>query len=122
MLFIEVSNTDEQFLNENYRANVLCSPDYAGKGTTESAFLDYRRRVDNYSTVFEPIDERQDHPVRVRACVCVRVRQPVAVSLLLVSCQYLQSLAVGLHMCITFPLSLQLSPLTNSNLSQFATT
>lgn len=62
VMFIEVSNTDEQFLNENYRANVKCSPDYAGIGTSE-AFMDYRRRVDNYSTIFEPIDDSQCHPV-----------------------------------------------------------
>lgn len=85
VLFIEVSNTDEQFLNENYRANVRCSPDYAGVGNTESAFVDYRRRVDNYSTVFEPIDDQQIHPVRGRVCVYMdvwgRVRVRVCVSL-----------------------------------------
>lgn len=62
ILFIEVSNTDEHFLSESYRSNVQSSPDYRGVEDAD-ALDDFRRRVRNYTGVYEPIDPGLDHPV-----------------------------------------------------------
>ena len=62
ILFIEVSNTDEHFLSESYRSNVQSSPDYRGVEDAD-ALDDFRRRVSNYTGVYEPIDPGLDHPV-----------------------------------------------------------
>ena len=61
-LYWQVSNNDARSVEENYRNNVKCSPDYEGIGNTE-AELDYRRRVDNYQSIFEPIDADLQHPI-----------------------------------------------------------
>ena len=61
-LSVQVSNNDARSVEENYRNNVKCSPDYEGIGNTE-AELDYRRRVDNYQSIFEPIDADLQHPI-----------------------------------------------------------
>mmetsp|Transcript_16932 Transcript_16932/g.12109 ORF Transcript_16932/g.12109 Transcript_16932/m.12109 type:complete len:511 (-) Transcript_16932:79-1611(-) len=53
-LWIEVSNDDESFLSSQYR-NAVLSPDYMGMAD-EDAERDYRRRVEIFRAIFEPLD------------------------------------------------------------------
>lgn len=62
VIFIEVSNDDEQFLKENYRYCALNSPEYKNIDAA-TAETDYRRRIDMYATTFEAIDKDLKHPV-----------------------------------------------------------
>eukprot|EP00597_Dinobryon_sp_UTEXLB2267_P015822 CAMPEP_0170115900 /NCGR_PEP_ID=MMETSP0020_2-20130122/11851_1 /TAXON_ID=98059 /ORGANISM="Dinobryon sp., Strain UTEXLB2267" /LENGTH=558 /DNA_ID=CAMNT_0010343719 /DNA_START=58 /DNA_END=1734 /DNA_ORIENTATION=+ len=55
VMFIEVSNDNEEFLQDQYRTAASTSPDYEGINNTD-AELDYRRKVDKFKTYFEPLD------------------------------------------------------------------
>jgi predicted kinase len=65
ILFIEVSNDDEELLAESYRTAAATSPEYQDIDK-EAAELDYRSRVNNYKICFEPIDAGACHPVEKR--------------------------------------------------------
>ena len=65
ILFIEVSNDDEEVLAESYRTAAATSPEYKGMDN-EAAENDYRCRVNNYAICFEPIDAASCHPVENR--------------------------------------------------------
>jgi broad specificity phosphatase PhoE len=54
VLWIEVGNDDESFLTTQVR-NAVMSPDYTGM-TDEAAERDYRRRVQIFKAIFEPLD------------------------------------------------------------------
>lgn len=65
ILFIEVSNDDENVLNESYKTAATTSPEYEGIDAV-TAELDYRCRVSNYAATFESIDAGTCHPVEGR--------------------------------------------------------
>lgn len=65
ILFIEVSNDDEELLAESYRTAAATSPEYSSI-SNEAAELDYRSRVNNYKICFESIDAGACHPVEKR--------------------------------------------------------
>ncbi len=54
-MWIEVTNDDESFLMSQYRLTAMSSPDYQGMCNDE-AERDYRKRVEIFRTIFEPID------------------------------------------------------------------
>ena len=62
ILWIEVSNDNEEFLSNNYRYCAMNSPEYKGIDT-ETAEKDYRDRINNYATTFATIDADLKHPV-----------------------------------------------------------
>lgn len=55
MLWIEVTNDDEEFLHQQYMINAATSPDYAGIDN-EAAQRDYEKRVEIFRAMFEPLD------------------------------------------------------------------
>ena len=59
VIFVEILCTDERVLEENILNKVQGSIDYIGM-PLESALLDFRKRVANYASVYEPIDEVLD--------------------------------------------------------------
>lgn len=65
IMFIEVTNSDEEVLSENYRTAASTSPEYKNMDN-EAAELDYRSRVNNYAACFETIDVGACHPVEMR--------------------------------------------------------
>jgi hypothetical protein len=62
VIFIEVSNSDEKFLSDNYRYCATTSPEYDGIDPA-AAVADYKRRIDNYTLSFEPINPDLKHPI-----------------------------------------------------------
>jgi len=65
VMFIEVSNEDETFLARQYQTTVRYSVDYAGLSNTSSE-LDYRKKVDNYKSYFEPLDSGANKAIEGR--------------------------------------------------------
>eukprot|EP01041_Mallomonas_annulata_P001059 gene1059-2075_t len=65
VLFIEVNNTDTEFLQEQYRNMARDCPDYAGINDAE-AQIDFAKRVENYASFYENMDDK--HPVESRYC------------------------------------------------------
>eukprot|EP01039_Chlorochromonas_danica_P002541 gene2541-2782_t len=55
VMFIEVTNDDEEFLAKHYRTTVSHSVDYMGDDA-EASEKDFRKKVDLYKKIFEPID------------------------------------------------------------------
>ncbi|KAG1677472.1 hypothetical protein FOA52_001928 [Chlamydomonas sp. UWO 241] len=63
-LFIESICTDSETLERNYRNKLLYSPDYTGV-SEEDAIVDFKERVRKYEMVYEPIDDRTFHYIKL---------------------------------------------------------
>lgn len=62
VMFIEVINEDVKFLENQYNVIANRSPEYAGMSAS-SSLADYRQRIENYQTYYEPLDSGDNHPV-----------------------------------------------------------
>jgi len=56
VVFVEVICDDEQILEENLIIKVRNSPDFAGMDL-EEALSDLRKRIDNYTAMYEPLND-----------------------------------------------------------------
>jgi 6-phosphofructo-2-kinase / fructose-2,6-biphosphatase 3 len=63
-MFIESICNDEAVLEANYRAKMRYSPDYSGM-PPENALSDFKRRIQKYLDVYETIDDRRLHYIKV---------------------------------------------------------
>lgn len=59
VFFIELICDDEELIEENIKAVKVDSPDYAGEDA-ETAVADFRRRIQQYTEAYEPIDPQLD--------------------------------------------------------------
>ena len=62
--FVELSCDDNDIIERNIRQTKLFSPDYTGVQADE-AVADFRRRIDHYSTVYEPLGDGDPAWVRL---------------------------------------------------------
>ncbi|KAJ1430670.1 6-phosphofructo-2-kinase-domain-containing protein, partial [Ochromonadaceae sp. CCMP2298] len=60
VMFIEVVNEDVSFLDRQYSDAASLSPDYAGVNHDEGMTA-YRRKIDDYKSIYEPLDNGQTH-------------------------------------------------------------
>ncbi|GIL48145.1 hypothetical protein Vafri_4830 [Volvox africanus] len=63
-LFIESICTDEKVLEQNYRFKMQYSPDYQGMGMQQS-LSDFKARIHKYEEVYEPINDRNLHYIKL---------------------------------------------------------
>lgn len=63
-LFIESICNDEETLERNYRNKLLYSPDYTGVDE-DDAIADFKARIRKYEEVYEPIDDRSYHYIKL---------------------------------------------------------
>eukprot|EP00877_Chromochloris_zofingiensis_P010699 jgi/Chrzof1/5883/Cz16g19090.t1_FBP3A[v5.2] len=63
-MFIESICTDSQVLEQNYRYKMKFSPDYQGVDT-EAALADFKERINKYNEVYEPINNRNLHYIKL---------------------------------------------------------
>ncbi|XP_021746147.1 6-phosphofructo-2-kinase/fructose-2,6-bisphosphatase-like [Chenopodium quinoa] len=57
IIFLETLCYDEQIIERNIRLKVQQSPDYAEQPDFEAGYRDFKRRLDNYEKVYEPVEE-----------------------------------------------------------------
>ncbi|KAG2485295.1 hypothetical protein HYH03_015969 [Edaphochlamys debaryana] len=62
--FIESICTDEKVLEQNYRFKMQYSPDYRGMEMGQS-LLDFKCRIQKYEEVYEPIENRNIHYIKL---------------------------------------------------------
>ncbi|KAG0671749.1 hypothetical protein C6P45_005014 [Maudiozyma exigua] len=60
ILFLESICTDKQMVDKNIQLK-LCGPDYKGKDPDEY-LNDFKQRLENYDTVYEPMDDSEGYP------------------------------------------------------------
>ncbi|EFJ46639.1 hypothetical protein VOLCADRAFT_30993, partial [Volvox carteri f. nagariensis] len=63
-LFIESICTDEKVLEQNYRFKMQYSPDYRGMDMQQS-LSDFKERIHKYEEVYEPINDRNLHYIKL---------------------------------------------------------
>ncbi|GIL74841.1 hypothetical protein Vretimale_2423 [Volvox reticuliferus] len=63
-LFIESICTDEKVLEQNYRFKMQYSPDYRGMGMQQS-LSDFKARIHKYEEVYESINDRNLHYIKL---------------------------------------------------------
>eukprot|EP00879_Flechtneria_rotunda_P002468 GHRR01002665.1.p1 GENE.GHRR01002665.1~~GHRR01002665.1.p1 ORF type:complete len:295 (+),score=82.06 GHRR01002665.1:270-1154(+) len=63
-IFIESICNDTQVLENNYRYKMKYSPDYQGLDT-EVALNDFKERIAKYNEVYEPINDRRLHYIKL---------------------------------------------------------
>ncbi|WIA42087.1 hypothetical protein OEZ86_009363 [Tetradesmus obliquus] len=63
-IFIESICNDDQVLENNYRYKMKYSPDYVNVDT-EAAIADFKQRILKYNEVYEPIDDRRLHYIKL---------------------------------------------------------
>ncbi|GLI69499.1 hypothetical protein VaNZ11_014133 [Volvox africanus] len=63
-LFIESICTDEKVLEQNYRFKMQYSPDYQGMSMQQS-LSDFKERIHKYEEVYEPINDRNLHYIKL---------------------------------------------------------
>mmetsp|Transcript_6882 Transcript_6882/g.17136 ORF Transcript_6882/g.17136 Transcript_6882/m.17136 type:complete len:656 (-) Transcript_6882:490-2457(-) len=63
-MFIESICTDEKILEQNYRYKMRYSPDYQGMGE-ERALADFKARITKYEEVYEPLEDRTRHYIKL---------------------------------------------------------
>lgn len=56
VIFVESVCTDENIIDSNIREVKLNMPDYKGMGA-EAAVADFKKRIDHYKTIYEPIND-----------------------------------------------------------------
>ncbi|KAK1321982.1 6-phosphofructo-2-kinase/fructose-2,6-bisphosphatase [Acorus calamus] len=57
IIFLETICTDERIIERNVRLKIQQSPDYAEETDFEAGLRDFKRRLDNYVKVYEPVEE-----------------------------------------------------------------
>ncbi|KAL8215190.1 hypothetical protein R6Q57_004639 [Mikania cordata] len=57
IIFLETICTDPKIIERNIRLKVQQSPDYAEEPDFEAGYQDFKRRLDNYEKVYEPVNE-----------------------------------------------------------------
>ncbi|KNA11432.1 hypothetical protein SOVF_135300 [Spinacia oleracea] len=57
IIFLETLCYDERIIERNIRLKVQQSPDYAEQPDFEAGYRDFKRRLDNYEKVYEPVEE-----------------------------------------------------------------
>eukprot|EP01023_Acetabularia_acetabulum_P028978 TRINITY_DN2736_c0_g2_i1.p1 TRINITY_DN2736_c0_g2~~TRINITY_DN2736_c0_g2_i1.p1 ORF type:complete len:323 (-),score=34.71 TRINITY_DN2736_c0_g2_i1:42-1010(-) len=63
-MFIESICNDEQILEQNYSYKMMYSPDYVGVRTPQ-ALEDFKQRIRKYQQVYQPIEERTIHYIKL---------------------------------------------------------
>ncbi|KAJ8431779.1 hypothetical protein Cgig2_026656 [Carnegiea gigantea] len=57
IIFLETICNDESIIEQNIRLKVQQSPDYAEQPDFEAGYRDFKRRLENYEKVYEPVKE-----------------------------------------------------------------
>ncbi|XP_042751433.1 6-phosphofructo-2-kinase/fructose-2,6-bisphosphatase isoform X2 [Lactuca sativa] len=57
IIFLETICTDPQIIERNIRLKIQQSPDYAEEPDFEAGYQDFKRRLDNYEKMYEPVNE-----------------------------------------------------------------
>ncbi|KAK9057550.1 hypothetical protein SSX86_022386 [Deinandra increscens subsp. villosa] len=57
IIFLETICNDPKIIERNIRLKVQQSPDYAEEPDFEAGYQDFKRRLDNYEKVYEPVNE-----------------------------------------------------------------
>ncbi|XP_076929135.1 6-phosphofructo-2-kinase/fructose-2,6-bisphosphatase-like isoform X2 [Bidens hawaiensis] len=57
IIFLETICNDPKIIERNIRLKVQQSPDYAEEPDYEAGYQDFKRRLDNYEKVYEPVNE-----------------------------------------------------------------
>ncbi|KAL4587770.1 hypothetical protein LXL04_000644 [Taraxacum kok-saghyz] len=57
IIFLETICTDPQIIERNIRLKIQQSPDYAEEPDFEAGYQDFKRRLDYYETMYEPVNE-----------------------------------------------------------------
>jgi len=57
VLFIEVNNENERYLSQHYEDVSISSPDYQNVSNKGDAEVDFRKRIEKYKLIYEPIDD-----------------------------------------------------------------
>ena len=60
IFFVESVCDDPEIINSNISEVKLNSPDYKGRMTEEQAKEDFLKRIENYKSQYEPLDEELD--------------------------------------------------------------
>nr|XP_043635601.1 6-phosphofructo-2-kinase/fructose-2,6-bisphosphatase-like isoform X1 [Erigeron canadensis] len=57
IIFLETICNDRQIIERNIRLKIQQSPDYAEEPDYEAGYQDFKRRLDNYEKIYEPVNE-----------------------------------------------------------------
>ncbi|KAI3667764.1 hypothetical protein L6452_42833 [Arctium lappa] len=57
IIFLETICNDPQIIERNIRLKIQQSPDYAEEPDFEAGYQDFKRRLDNYEKMYEPVNE-----------------------------------------------------------------
>ncbi|GMP49056.1 hypothetical protein CsSME_00016178 [Camellia sinensis var. sinensis] len=57
IIFLETICNDERIIERNIRLKIQQSPDYAEEPDFEAGYQDFKKRLDNYEKVYEPVEE-----------------------------------------------------------------
>ncbi|KVH94107.1 6-phosphofructo-2-kinase [Cynara cardunculus var. scolymus] len=57
IIFLETICNDRQIIERNIRLKIQQSPDYAEEPDFEAGYQDFKRRLDNYEKIYEPVNE-----------------------------------------------------------------
>ncbi|KAK9065951.1 hypothetical protein SSX86_015353 [Deinandra increscens subsp. villosa] len=57
IIFLETICNDRQIIERNIRLKIQQSPDYADEPDFEAGYQDFKRRLDNYEKIYEPVNE-----------------------------------------------------------------
>ncbi|KAI3788021.1 hypothetical protein L2E82_00615 [Cichorium intybus] len=57
IIFLETICNDPQIIERNIRLKIQQSPDYAEETDFEAGYQDFKRRLDNYEKMYEPVNE-----------------------------------------------------------------
>ncbi|XP_052192041.1 LOW QUALITY PROTEIN: 6-phosphofructo-2-kinase/fructose-2,6-bisphosphatase-like [Diospyros lotus] len=57
IIFLETICNDERIIERNIRLKIQQSPDYAEEPDFEAGYRDFKKRLENYEKVYEPVEE-----------------------------------------------------------------
>ncbi|CAH1446970.1 unnamed protein product [Lactuca virosa] len=57
IIFLETICNDRQIIERNIRLKIQQSPDYSEEPDFEAGYQDFKRRLDNYEKIYEPVNE-----------------------------------------------------------------